>query len=282
MFARGHVLAPADVVARRKGFHVMRAKRRLGGAELPLSVDLSPFVNGPGGPTSTLDQGPTGRCEGFAHAGGITTRFAIKGTPIPLVSPDGIYKVARCVGRRPGADGKLPALIDEGTESDLAIAGIQEWGVSSAATWGEFGLNPLTINDNPTLEQLEAASDFTLSGAYFITSDPHSDQYIVDLLTALAEGYPVAYALPASGDAFQGYAGNGPVAGLTGPVDHENYIVGCSIPSRGAYSQATILAVNSWGQWGRGGIYTLARSDIAKTADACVLDVVASTGATER
>ncbi len=73
-----------------------------------------------------------------------------------------------------------------------------------------------------------------------------SDQLIIDLMAALAAGYPVMYSLPASGSVFQNYGG-GVLSSLSGPVDHENYVVGCSIPEPGAYSQAVITAVNSWG-----------------------------------
>lgn len=274
MFARGHNLAPPDVVARRKGFHLMRAKRRLGGAELPLSVDLSLHVP-PGS-----DQLAVGACEGFAHAYGIATRFAVMGTPIPLPSPIGIYTVARCVGRRPAADGSLPPLTDDGTESDLAIAGIQEYGVCSAETWGDMPPSQGTINDEPTLAKLEAASDFKLTGAYFLQTA--GDAFVLDLMTALAAGYPVAMALPASGLAFQNYAG-GILGALDGPIDHENYMVGYSIASAGDYASIVVTCANSWSaSWGERGFYRGNRSFVDQLADACVLDVVASTGASER
>jgi hypothetical protein len=280
-FQTGHRPAPPEVVARRKGFHLLHQKRSLGSVSLATSYDYSAVVISNDGP-GILDQGQTGSCEGHGHAGGITTNFAIKGSPIKLVSPIGIYAVARCIGRKPDASGHLPPLTDDGTESDLAIAGIEEWGVCSADSWGDFPANPATINDEPTMAQLERASDFRLNGAYFLTSDPSSDQYVIDIMTALAAGYTVAFALPASGPEFQGYTG-GVLSSLSGPVDHENYLVGCSVPSAGAYSQATVRGVNSWNKgWGEGGFYSLGRLALAQTQDACVLDLSPAAGGVEQ
>jgi hypothetical protein len=276
---RGHRPDPPDVAARRKGFHLLRAKRSLVSAELPLSVDLTQFVTGPGGP-GIFDQGSTGSCEGHAHAGAITTRFAALAMPIPTVSPIGIYTLARCIGRQPNADGSLPALTDDGTEPSLAIAAVQEWGVTSAATWGNFPADPSTINENPEFSELEEASDFRLLGAYFLQSA--GDQKVIDIMTALAAGYPVAMALPASGAEFNDYTG-GILGALDGPVDHANYLVGYELSSPGNYGSVVVKCVNSWGKWGEGGMYRGNRAFVDQLEDCCVIDVAPATqGSAER
>lgn len=271
---RGHLPDPPDVRARRAGFHILRAKRGLT-AELPLSVDLSPLVTAAGGP-GIFNQGQTGSCEGHAHAGAIGVRFAKLGKPIQTPSPIGIYTLARCIGRQPDANGTLPPLTDDGTEPNLVLRAIQEWGVASIPTWGNFPADPSTINQEPTQADLEKASDFKLLGAYFLQSV--GDQKVIDILTALAAGYPVSMALPASGEQFNNYAG-GVLGALDGPVDHANYIVGLSIPARGAYGQVTLKCVNSWDvTWGEGGFYRGDRAFLDQLED-CVAVDVASTGA---
>lgn len=99
-FGRGHIPDPPAAVALRSRFAVL-ARRLLGasaGPSLPLSVDLSPYVTGNGGP-GVLNQGKTGACVGHAIAGAITTRMAVRKTPIALVSPIGVYTIARAMGR---------------------------------------------------------------------------------------------------------------------------------------------------------------------------------------
>lgn len=272
---RGHRPDPAEVVARRKGFHLLSARARMSANALPLSVDLTRYVTGNGGP-GILDQGSTSSCEGHAHAGAISVRFAVLGTPIPLPSPIGIYTMARCVGGRPGA-----ALVDDGTEPSLAIAAIQEWGVASAETWGNYPADPGTINAAPSLAELEVASDFMLRGGYFLQSS--GDQKVRDIMTALAAGYPVVMALPASGAGFNGYA-SGILGALDGPVDHANYVVGYEVKSLGDYSSVVVKCVNSWGMlWGMQGMYKGNRAFVDQLADCCALDVMPATpGSAER
>jgi intein/homing endonuclease len=226
-------------------------------------------------------------CEGHAHASGITLRFALLGTPIPIVSPVGVYDVARLISRTPNADGTVPALSDDGTEPNLVISGLSEWGACSAVTWGDYPASSATINDEPTPQDMMLAGDFKLDGAYFLTST--GDQYITDLMTALAAGYPCSDAIAASGSAFQGYTG-GVLGPLDDAVDHANLIVdyewdGSNLSSVVAY------CVNSWSaSWGEadvaglaGGMYRANRDFLAKySSSTCVLDVSAIGGGSEK
>jgi len=161
---------PPDIVIRRNGYHLFAARKGITVSPLPLSTNnrqwLLPSKGGPG----ILNQGQTGSCVGHALAAATTLRFALQLKPISLVSPIGWYNVARSIDRGPDVHGNLPALQDQGSEPSQAIRGAQEWGVESAATWGNYPADPKTINNEATLKQLEDAAEFTLNGAYFLNS----------------------------------------------------------------------------------------------------------------
>lgn len=273
--ARGHIVAPPEVRARRKKIAMLAARRPalMGGATLPLSVDLSQFITGNGGP-GIPNQGDAGACEGFAFRTAIGARMAFLGKPIARPAALGIYKLARRIDL---SDMSQP-LADSGTMTDSAEAAVSKWGVVSETTWGELAADGTpdmnAINVDPDLSKLEKAALCKFNGAYALTDDMASDQLIVDILTALAAGYLVCYSLPASGADFQNYSGSGTVPSLTGPIDHENVICGCTIPEAGAYDQAVIKAANSWDiTWGDAGFYTLTRAELALCDEPMVVDV---------
>jgi Papain family cysteine protease len=281
-FHTGHIPDPPDVVARRKGFHLLKAKRGLGTAALPLQTNNRQWLAKSAGGPGILDQHDTGSCEGHAHASGITLRFAIQQKPIPLVSPVGVYDVARMISRLPNADGSLPPLSDDGTEPGLVMQGLSEWGAVSAATWGDYPASSSTINDEPTPQEMMLAADFKLAGAYFLTAS--GDQYLIDLMTALAAGYPVSGAIAASGNAFQGYTG-GVLGPLDDDVDHATLWVDYSWDGSNL-SSLVVIGANSWGdfQWGEsdapniaGGMYRANRDFLSKYRSAtAVLDLTSS------
>jgi hypothetical protein len=273
----------------------MKAAHGLGAAPLPLSTNNRAKLAAASGGPGILNQGDTSSCEGHAHASAITLRYALMGTPVPLVSPIGLYDFARMVGRSPNADGSLPALTDDGTEPSLIISGMQEWGIVSAKTWGDYPADPSTINVEPTVDDVADAAEFELSGAYFLKSA--GDQFCTDLMTALAAGFPVTSAIAASSDTFQNYRG-GVLGPLDEDVDHASAYVDYSWDGANL-SSLVIYGVNSWGDvdasgaiiWGEGdapgilgGMYRANRDFVAQYAnDACVLDVQAvKAGATLR
>ena len=271
-FFKGLRRDPEAVRQRRPGFHLLKAKRGLGSIVLPPSTNnralLDPARGGPG----VLDQGPTNSCVGHAHASGITLRYAIEGRPIPLVSPIGIYTVARMISRAPRADGTLPLLSDDGTEPGLAILGMSEWGVASAATWGNYPASPSTINNEPSIQELEAAGEFKLDGAYFMQET--GDLLCRDLMTAMAAGYPVTSAIAASSGAFEGYQG-GVLGALDDDIDHATLWLDYERWNGSDLSKVVFWGVNSWNvTWGQAGLYEFSRDfGVKYGGDACVLQI---------
>jgi hypothetical protein len=268
---------PPGVRARRAGFHLLKARHGLGASALPPSVDWrAQVLAGPG----ILDQGQTGSCTGHAVAGAITTRFFLQSIPIALVSPVGCYTVGRAIDRQPNADGSLPPLTDDGAEPSQVVRGISEWGVCSASTWGNYPADPATINEEPTFAELEAASEFELVGAYFLQSQ--GDAFVLDLMTALAAGFPVTHALCASDPAFNNYTG-GVLGAMSGSLDHYNFIAGYEWDGRDPRS-IVILAANSWSpEWGEQGFYRADRAFVDQIQDCAAFDVMAAqTGAVEQ
>lgn len=280
----GHIPDPPDVVARRKGFHLLKAKRGLGAAPLPLKTNNGAFLAASAGGPGILNQVDTSSCEGHAHGSGITTRFAILGKPIPLVSPKCVYDVARIVSRSPNPDGSIPPLVDEGTEPNLVLAGLGEWGAASAVSWGNYPVSSSTINLEPTPQALMLAGDFKLLGAYFLDGSA-GDAYLIALMTALAAGYPVTGAIAASSSTFQGYSG-GVLPALDADVDHATLWLDYEWDGSNL-SSLVVDGVNSWGEvWGApyapgvaGGMYQAGRDFLAKYASATAVLDLASTGA---
>lgn len=278
-FGKGHIPDPEAVRQRRAGFHLLKAKHMLGASPLPLATSNRQFFDPSMGGPGIQDQGSTGRCEGFAHSGAITTRFAIQRKPIARVSPTGIYTVARMISRLPNADGTLPPLTDDGTEPSLVVAGLSEWGVCSAKTWGDDPDDPSKVNDEPTPQQLEAAGEFTLLGAYFMRSS--GDQFLRDLMTALAAGYPCTGAIAASSAEFEGYSG-GVLGPLDDDVDHATLFLDYSWDGANLAS-LVVTAANSWGiGWGEAGFYRCNADFLRKYANDCaVIDVAPINGGSE-
>lgn len=256
--ATGLVRDHDEVVKRRVSFRAMR----LAAQPIPLSVDLTPFA------PPIADQNGFGACVGFSYSSAATCRLAAAGTPVARVSPFCVYKLARCLDRA----GASVALTDSGTTPQSAIAAFQNWGVVSDATWGQE--DGSTLNAEPTLTELEEASDFCLSGAYFIQSS--GDQRVIDICTALAAGYPCGISLAASGAEFNNYGG-GVLGALDGPIDHENYVVGYTLSAPNDYTSVVVKCVNSWGTgWGEVGFYRANRAFVDQCEDWSVLDVVAT------
>jgi hypothetical protein len=264
---KGYRPDPAQVRKRRAGFHLLKARRQLAAGALPVSVSLkSQVLAGPG----ILDQGQTGSCTGHAVAGAITTRFQIAASPIRLVSPVGCYTVGRLIDLVPNPDGSMPALTDDGAEPSQVVRGVSEWGVTSATTWGDYPADPATINNLPTFADLEATTEFELQGAYFLNST--GDAFVIDLMTAIAAGYPVTHALCASDPTFENYTG-GVLGAMNGTLDHYNYVVGYAWDGSDPDS-IVVEAVNSWGpSWGEQGFYRADRAFVDQMQDSAVFDV---------
>lgn len=259
MRSTGLVRDHDEVVKRRVSFRAMR----LAAPVLPLSIDLSAHA------PPIRDQNGFGCCVGESYSAAANTRLSVAGTPVPLISEFCAYKLARCLDRA----GAATPLTDSGTSPGSAIAAFQNWGVVSEATWGVE--DATTLNAEPTLTELEEASDFCLAGAYFLQST--GDQRTIDIMTALASGYPVCMSLAASGTEFNNYSG-GVLGSLSGDLDHENYVVGYTVSAVGDYASVVLTCRNSWGtNWGESGSYRANRAFVDQCADWAVLDVI-STG----
>jgi len=275
-FKTGHLPDPAEVRRRRAGFHLLKGRKGLGVAPLPLKTNNRQFLPTSRGGPGILDQGQTSSCEGHAHASGITLRFAITGSAIPLVSPVCIYTCARYFARQPTPEGRFLPLTDDGTYPSMVLAGMSEWGVTSATTWGDYPADPVTINNEPTIEDLESCAEFELEGAYFLQSS--GDAFCQDLMTVLAAGYPCSAAIAASSNAFQGYTG-GVLGPLDDAVDHASLWIDYEWDGRN-YGSLVVYGVNSWGefQWGeadttgiRGGMYRCNRDFVSKYSQDCAV-----------
>lgn len=123
---------------------------------VPASSDLRPFA------PPVLDQGQTGSCTGHAMAAAVATSFAASGTPLGFVpSPSEIYRNGRALERVPKLDGSFDQLQDNGAEPALVLAAVNTYGVepTHAADGASSDADPATINDEPTLYDLERERD---------------------------------------------------------------------------------------------------------------------------
>jgi hypothetical protein len=283
---RGHNHAHALAAkANMPGFHILKSKRNLATA-LPTDITgicafMQPSAGGPG----IQDQHEVGGCEGYGHSSGVTLRSAVMGKQIPLASAVGLYQCALLIQRTPDAKGNLPALVDSGTEPTVIQQAMQTYGIASKATWGGDPPTPASIIVQPTIAQLEAAQTYLLVGMYAIQST--GEQYLVDLMTAWANGYPTTGAIAASSSTFNSYQG-GILSAMDNNVDHCTLWIGGKWDGSNPSSLVGI-GVNSWGDgqegdppWGEsdapGIVAGMYRSDssflLAYSEATYVLDVV--------
>lgn len=231
------------------GFHILKAKRNLGATPIPNDITANcAFLQASAGGPGIQDQHQVGACEGYAHSSGVTLRAAIQKKPIKLVSAVGLYQCALIIQRAPNADGSLPPLSDDGTEPTVIQQAMQTYGAASKAIWGGDPPTPASIIVQPTLAQLEAAHTFLLVGMYAITST--GDQYLRDLMTAWANGYPTTGAIAASSSTFNNYTG-GVLSKMDDQVDHATLWMGGKWDGTNVSSLVGVGA-NSWGDGGEG------------------------------
>jgi hypothetical protein len=313
MYYRGHIPDHPEVVKKRLGLHLHPDYARMRATALPLQTTnrakLPVSAGGPGG----QNQGDASDCEGFAHSSGATLRLAIAGTPLPeVISGVGLYYGALLADRSPNPDGTLPPIFDNGTGPSSIISGWGRWGAAGRSAWGQVPSGSATMYQNPsdpnsalinpTPEQLYSEFPCKFGGAFFIQTS--GLQKVIDILSALAAGYPVSDAIPASGGVFQSYSGGILTAEqMTGPIDHANLITDYAWTGSLAQFNAWLggeagldaylvgHGVNSWGgvgcvdggSWGEvdplnglGGQYRFDRSFFDMLQSPCVLAVTRS------
>jgi hypothetical protein len=307
----GHIPDPPAIVSRRNGFHLYRARARLGAAALPLLTTNRAWLPADKGGPGILQQAQTSSCTGHASAGAGTSRFSIAQTPVALLSPIQPYwggiTIDRGAGAIPGVP--MPVLVDNGAEPSQVVRAVMEDGWVKATTWGNFPADPATITKEGLVPTLDLAAEFELQGAYFLPDAPGAR--ILDLLTALAAGEPVTQSVQGGCAAFQNYTGGVLTAAtLTGDLDHYTYAIDyafsgtpaewATFTSALAAGDATaytallhflsIYHVNSWGEdpenggWGeadavsglKGGFYRSDGTAIVTMADFAVWDVTPS------
>lgn len=268
----GHIADPQD--HKKTSFRVMKMKLTAAFAalaKLPLVVDFKPFVTGNGGP-GVINQRRTSSCTGHATGASVTVRMAILGEFVELVSPIGSYALSRALDRVPNDDGSLPPLTDDGAMPNQNMRALVEFGCPPASVWGNYPANPATINDEPTIRELEAASAFEMTGFYAI--DTVGNQKILDIMTALAAGFPVCFAIRVD-TKFEDYMSG--VVGAPNPNDilggHYIYAVGYTWDGKDPKS-IVVTFVNSWDvTWGEGGFGRGNADFVAGMSDLYVMDV---------
>lgn len=223
----GHVRDP-------KG-HVVTHVRHLLGAQAPppAAASLEARV------ARVLDQGPTSACVGFATAQAIDIA---RGAFTRGTSALGIYTIARSIDRAPAPDGRLPPLCDAGSQPNQAMRALTEWGAPSEGDWPS---DPRTVNREPTLGELEAASSGKIRGTYGLTTP---ETRVDDLKRALAGGLPVTFAIEVD-QAFEDNTGQvigAPLGAILGA--HDLCAIGYDTSPDGS---TRVRFVNSWGRtWG--------------------------------
>ena len=285
----GHRPDPTDIVNRRLGLHLHPARAAMT-TPLPLSTINRSLLWG------VWDQHDASGCEGCAHATGVTLRLACAGTPLPEpVSNVGLYLGALTIDRTPNPDGTLPPLTDSGTFPSSILAAAALWGSCGVSKWGQQPMSSGTLYVDPSNEQspliepppekLFTESAYRLQGAFFVQTG--GLQRVLDILGALAAGFPVSASIAASGASFQNYSG-GVLTGaqMTGDIDHATVIVDYAWTGSAEQFAAwqggapgldqflVFYGVNSWGTgWGEAGLYRADVTFINQAADACVLSV---------
>jgi hypothetical protein len=245
--------------SRGKGWVKSAAHKRLPGARSlfgarrganPASADLTKYVD------EVWDQEQASACVGFATSRAVMVRCAVMGTPIARPSRVAPYTWARAAER---AGASVP-LQDQGCEPADAVAGIAKWGICSDAVWP---FDMATINDEPTLEDLEDSAIVLISGSYSI--DTEGADRLNDVCQALAAGYPVTIGVQVD-NAFEAYMGKGCV---TAPIasqelgGHDLCLLGYETQADGSI---WVRGVNSWTSgWGDHGYFW---ADMAWLTDA--------------
>lgn len=232
----------------------IRGSRLVRGLSLPPSaslVDHSPGV---------LDQGMTSSCVGHATVVAAFATLRAHGQPSVLGDPGECYRVGRAIDRIANTDGSFDPLTDQGSQPNQVIRGVQEFGVVPYVG----PVSPATINDEPSLLELEVASVFRFSGAYStLTPD--------DICAALVAGVALTFAFEVD-DAFENYSGSGTLGAATGlPLGgHDVAILGYETGPSGRLFHVQ----NSWGtEWGSAGFALVDESFIARGFDVLALNV---------
>ena len=279
-YRKGH--NPDPVGHRMTSFRVCRARLTAATPTLPDSVDLEPFA------PDVLDQNDTSSCVGHASGCSIATTCAAQGRPLGFIpSPKDIYTDGRGIDRVPNPDGSLPPLQDNGCEPNQAMRGIAEVGLAPMAVPSDGGppsdCRPATINDEPTLTELERQSPLLAPGEKRI--DSIGAERITDICLALASKTAVAFAAFVD-TAFENWTPDKGPIGSPNYNDpngggHYLYFIGYRTVVDAAGVKRRIFKVrNSWGKtWGLNGNIEATEDFVAGIDDVYVMNPTFKTAA---
>lgn len=230
------------------------------------------------------DQGQTGSCT--AHSGSACMFTAVgsiaavtkASSPLPFVpSPREIYAATRAIERAaataPGAP--LPLLTDSGAEPADVMSALAQFGVCPIGSQ-PTDVTTANVNDEPDVDQLEAAATYLITGAYGITVDSSASPTCA---AAIAAGYPIYVAFFCDTGFENWRAGNAPY-GAPDQNDpqgggHAVFIDGYTTNADGS---RTWRLVNSWGTgWGDNGTALVSDAFLQACWELWVADVSVST-----
>jgi hypothetical protein len=268
---------PDPVEYKRKTFHHLAAQRF---PVAPLAPDVSLSDQAP----AVMDQGSgrfgTGSCTGHAIACAACTTLVTSGHALPFViSPAEIYRNGRAIDRGPGG----PSLIDDGAQPNQVWRAVSTFGVraiKAPTSDGRYSdAEPATINDEPTLGDLEDESRTLLVDEYGISS--RGARRVAEIKIAInglgygVEGVPLTAAIAGGSDAFQAYAG-GVLGRLDASLDHYVAILGYRTRTSG---KTEFLIRNSWGiDWGLHGDCWIDEDALDELGDIVAADVRVKAG----
>ena len=211
--------------------------------------DLRAFAPG------VMNQTQTGSCEAHKAACAIATVDKALGVGLGFVpSQSGLYVLARAHERAAFPNGAAEPLDDSGTDVESILWAIARYGVAPCIPIGDrlSDCDVSTVNDEPTLAQLELDAKAPLVGGYDIVGNDADKLAAVD--RALANRYPVG--IDAYVDsAYEALDGS---AGVVGPCDTSDkaggYHAQCILARTSSPNGRSYLIRNSWGlSWAKAG-----------------------------
>ena len=204
------------------------------------------------------DQGQMSGCTGHGTSTGISTTFRAAGNPLPWEpSEDGIYKGGRAIDRVRNPDGTFPPLEDGGAMPNQVMRAVSEYGIRPSRAPAPDGRNsdctPKTINDEPTLADLEVEALFVPIGEYAIYSKGAAR--VLAVRQALAANLAVCFGTFVD-TAFENWnpADGTPVGApdTSDPNGGGHWMVALQYRTDSA-GKTIVRCRNSWGDWGMDG-----------------------------